>query len=251
MARAAWPRPIHIKRDVLLRVCAVNRRDSRINLVISPAHGGHNESSYNAKTHATVPIVMANAPDPVGSGLIKSLVRPGGNITGLTYIANEVSPKLLELLLTMLPKLTRVAVLVDPRDSSHAVTLKSVQGIAQRIRVKILPVEARTPQDIETIFPVMVREKVGAVLVVSGGLFNQQMRQITELATKNRLPSISYREEYAEAGGLMCYGPSSADQLRRAAIACLNPAQDFAPCTLSQFRSERGLCTEVRRGRKI
>jgi len=113
--------------------------------------------------------------------------------------------------------LTRVAVLVDPRDSSSAATLKSVQAAAQRTGVKLLLLEARTPQEIETAFSVMVREKAGAVLVVTGGLFNQQVRQIAELAAKNRLPSITHRREYAEAGGLMSYGTSFADQFRRAA----------------------------------
>ncbi len=174
-------------------------------------------TSAAQKATATIPIVMGTASDPVGSGFIKSLARPGGNITGLTYIPGEVSPKQLEMLLTMVPRLSRVAVLVDSRDSSHAEILKSVQAAAQMTRAKILPVEARTPQEIERAFSAMVREKAGAVLVVSGGLFNQQARQIAELAVKKQLPSISTRGEYAEVGGLMSYGTNFREGFRRAA----------------------------------
>ena len=174
-------------------------------------------ASATQKATATIPIVTVSSADPVGSGLIKSLARPGGNVTGLTFLSGEVSPKHLEMLLTMVPKLTRVAVLVDPRDSSSAATLKSVQAAAQRTGVKILLMEARTPQEIETVFSVIIREKAGAVLVVTGGLFNQQVRQIAELAAKNRLPSITLRREYAEAGGLMSYGTDVFEQFRQAA----------------------------------
>jgi putative ABC transport system substrate-binding protein len=172
-------------------------------------------AAQNATT--TLPVIMGSIADPVGDGLVKSLAHPGGNITGLSNVTADLSPKRLEMLLVMVPKLSRVAVLLDPRDSSHVAILKSVQAVAQRIGVKVLPMEARTAQEIETVFSVMVRQKVGAVLVLEGGLFNQQERKIAELAEKKHLPSISARGEYAKGGGLMSYGDNRADTFRRAA----------------------------------
>ena len=169
------------------------------------------------KATTTIPIVFGGANDPVGSGFVKSLARPGGNITGLSNVSVEISPKLLEMLLTMAPKLSRVAVLMNPSNSGHATMLKNVQAAAQGAKVKVLPVEARTPQEIETAFFVMTKENAGAVIVVRDALFNQQVRQIAELAAKNRLPSIAQIREYVDAGGLMSYGQNRGDNFRRAA----------------------------------
>ena len=174
-------------------------------------------TSAAQKVTTTVPIVMANASDPVGSGFVKSLARPGGNITGLSSISSDLSPKHLEMLRSMVPKLSRVAVMLNPGNSSHTAALKSVQAAAQRAGIKIVPVEARTPQEIENAFSVMARENAGAVIVASDSFFIQQRRQIAELSAKYRLPSISARREYVEAGYLMSYGQNSADNFRRAA----------------------------------
>lgn len=169
------------------------------------------------KVTATVPIVMANASDPVGSGFVKSLARPGGNVTGLSDLSDEIRPKHLEQLLSMVPTLTRVAVLVNLDNPSHAVTLKNIQVAAQKAGVKILPAEARTPEEIERAFSMMARQNAGAIIVPGDGRFTPQLRQIAALAIKNRLPSISARREYVEAGGLMSYGQNLADNYRRAA----------------------------------
>ena len=169
------------------------------------------------KATTTIPIVMVNMVDPVGSGLVKSLARPGGNITGLSNLLNELAPKHLEMLLTMVPKLSRLAILLNPTNSSHATILKTVQAAAQKSGAKILPVEARTPQEIETAFTMMNKEKAGAVMVLADGLFIQQARQIAELAVKHRLPSIWANRDYVEAGGLMSYESNRAEQFRRTA----------------------------------
>jgi putative ABC transport system substrate-binding protein len=169
------------------------------------------------KATTTIPIVIVTSIDPVDAGLVKSLARPGGNITGISNLSGEVSPKHLELLLTMVPKLSRVAVLVNPANSAHATMLKNVQAAAQKAHVKVLPVEARTLQEIETAFSVMTKENAGAIIVGLDPFFNQQVRQIAELAAKHRLPSISAYAVYAEGGGLMSYGSSLTDNFRRAA----------------------------------
>jgi len=169
------------------------------------------------KAGASVPIVAVNAQDPVGSGFIKSLARPGGNITGLSSLASDIGPKHLEMLLGMVPKLTRVAVLVNFDNPSHSVTLKNIQAAAEKANAKAFPVDARTAPEIEKAFSTMAREKAGAVIVARDALFLQQARQIAELAAKNRLPTISGIREYMEAGGLIIYGPNSTDSFRRAA----------------------------------
>jgi len=169
------------------------------------------------KATSTIPIVMVNVADPVGSGFVASLARPGGNITGLSNIAGDIGPKHLEMLLSMVPKLSRVAVLMNPTNSSHAAILKSVEAAAQKSRVRIVPVEARTPREIESTFFVMTQERAGAVIVAADQFFLQQRQQIADLAAKNQLPSISVIRELVEAGGLMSYGSSNADDIRRAA----------------------------------
>ncbi len=169
------------------------------------------------KATSTIPIVMANTLDPVGNGLVKTLARPGGNITGLSSLGGDIGGKHLEMLLSVAPKLSRVAVLLNPGNQSHPLVLKSIQSAALKTSTKILPLEARTAPEIENAFSAMTQGKAGAVIVARDGFYINQTRQITELALKNRLPSISERENYAEAGGLMSYGVNQAEQFRRAA----------------------------------
>ena len=169
------------------------------------------------KATTTIPIVFGSAGDPVRAGLIKSLARPGGNITGLTNMSGDLGPKHFEMLHSIVPKPSRVAVLLNPANAGAAPNLKAVQTAAQKSGVKILPVEARNAQEIESAFSTMTRENARAVLVINDAVFTQQLRQIAELAIKNRIPAIVAYGQFAEAGGLMSYGPSSADQYRRAA----------------------------------
>ena len=169
------------------------------------------------KATTNIPIVMLSDPDPVGAGFVKSLAHPGGNITGLSIAAVDISPKLLEMLLSMTPGVSRVAILVNPPNSSHAPIVKSLQAAAQTIGVTILPLEARTAKEIEDGFSNMARQRAGALIVPGDGFFNGQARQIAGLAAKNRLPSIARFQPYANAGGLMSYGPSLNDMYRRAA----------------------------------
>ncbi|MBI2751828.1 MAG: ABC transporter substrate-binding protein [Burkholderiales bacterium] len=170
------------------------------------------------KATRTIPIVMGTTGDPVGSGFVKSLARPGGNITGLSDISSDVSPKLLELLMSTVPRLSHVAVLLNPGNSSHVTLLKSIQAAAQGAGVKVTPVMARTPEEIDQAFSMMAREGAKAVIAAADALFNQQSRQIAESAAKHRLPAISGFWQYVEAGGLMSYGQDFANNFRRAAV---------------------------------
>ena len=169
------------------------------------------------KATATVPIVIVVSIDPVVAGFVKSLARPGGNITGLSNLAGDISPKHLELLHTMAPKASRFAVLMNPGNPAHTSMLKSVEKAAQSVGVRILQVKARTPEEIESAFSLIARERAGAVMVGLDPLFIQQKRQIAGLALQNRLPSIFANREYAEAGGLMSYGQNQVDIYRHAA----------------------------------
>jgi putative ABC transport system substrate-binding protein len=170
------------------------------------------------KATTTIPIIMASVGDPVGSGFVKNLAQPGGNITGLSNLTGDLGPKHLEFLLILLPKLSRVAVLMNPANSTGATILKSIQAAARRIGVAVLPVEAGNPQEIGSAFSLMTREKAGALIVAPDALFAQQDRQIAELAAKHRLPSIDGLREAAEAGILMSYGQNRAENFTRAAV---------------------------------
>ena len=169
------------------------------------------------KATTAIPIVMANVGDPVSQGFVKSLAHPGGNITGLSTMIGDLILKHLEMLRSMVPKLSRVAVLVNPSNSTVAVALRNIQAAVQGTDATILVFEARTPQEIDSAFSEMHRKNAGAVIVLQDAVFLQQNRQITELAMKHRLPSISGSRQYVEAGGLMGYGTNLADGYHRAA----------------------------------
>ncbi len=169
------------------------------------------------KATTTIPIVMVNIGDPVGQGFARSLSHPGGNITGLSIMSTEFGPKHLEMLLSAAPKVSRVSVLMNLGIAAHGALLKEVEAAAATRKVKVLPVEARTPEEIDKAFGAMAREKSQAVIVVQHPIFIQQCRQIAELAAKYRLASISGFREYAEAGGLISYGANNADGFRRSA----------------------------------
>ena len=166
----------------------------------------------------TIPIVMAAAADPLGSGFIASLARPGGNITGMSNIMPELAGKRLELLREILPNLSRVAFLAHGGDTAHKLFVKEAQVAADGFRMKLQPLVIGGPEGIESAFSAMTRERAGALIVQP--LFINNLGQgpkIAELAVKNRLPTASDGALFAEAGGLMYYGPDSLPLFRRAA----------------------------------
>jgi putative ABC transport system substrate-binding protein len=169
------------------------------------------------KATTTIPIVMATTGDPVGSGFVKSLARPGGNITGLSNMGGDIGAKHVDLLLSVVPKVTRVAVLVTPTSTTYRAISESVQAGAQKAGVKTLVVEASTPQDIENAFSMMAREKADAVIVGSAPFFGFHRQKIVDLANKYRMPSMFGSRVYVEAGGLMSYGQNITDNYLRSA----------------------------------
>jgi len=169
------------------------------------------------KATKTIPIVITTSPDPVRDGFAASLARPGGNFTGLSSNNAEAIPKHVELLMTAVPRLSRIAVLRNPDNVGSFPQLKSIQAAAQKTGLQVLPVDARTPDGIERGFSTMAKERAEAVIIPGDTFFLQQVRQIAELALKHRLPSTYVTREYAEAGGFMSYGQNITENFRRAA----------------------------------
>ncbi len=166
----------------------------------------------------TIPIVGVSLTDPVGLGLIASLARPGGNVTGVSYsVGTDIFGKDLELLREVVPKVRRVAVLSNPDGPAQPLTISNIKGAAQSLGLQLLLLEARGPGDFDGAFAAMTRERVGALLVVTDPVFIPHRARLVNLAAKNRLPSIFTQRADVEAGGLMSYGPNFADMYRRAA----------------------------------
>ena len=165
----------------------------------------------------TIPIVTAAATDPVESGLVASLARPGGNITGLTLTAGpEIVGKQLGLLKEAVPKVSRVAVLWNPTNPAAEPFLREVEGAARSLRLQLQLLEVRGPDEFESAFSAMTRGRAGALLVLTDPMFFLHRTRLADFATKSRLPAMLTFREYVEAGGLMGYAASLPDLWRRA-----------------------------------
>ncbi len=177
---------------------------------------GENAALAMQKATSTTPIVSAGVSDPVGVGLVKSLARPGGNLTGVSSITGELAPKRLEMLRAIAPRSARVAVLVNPDSPGNLKTLASVQAAAPKVGMTILPAEARSVQDIDNAFTLMRKQGADALLVILNPLFQQQRHEIARLAAQHRLPSMTAARIYTEAGCLISYGSNISEEFRRA-----------------------------------
>jgi ABC-type uncharacterized transport system substrate-binding protein len=187
----------------------------KVDLIVAGAY----QATLAAKNATkTIPIIMVAVADPVRMGLIASLVRPGGNITGLTLLAGtEIVGKHLELLKEAVPNLSRVAVLSNPANPMHIVRLREVEVAGRSLRVQLQILKAQGPEEFDSAFAAMTRARAGALYVVGDPMFIQHRRRLAELAAKSRLPAVYELKDHAEAGGLMVYGPSTLDMYRRAA----------------------------------
>jgi len=165
----------------------------------------------------TVPIVLAVGSDTVATGLVKSLARPGGNITGLDQIAPELGGKRLELLKEIVPRLSRVAVLWNPQNPSSTLNWKELRLPARQLGVELHSLEVRSPTELDKAFEAATRAGAGALAIMPDPVFLTNLERIANLATKRRLPSIFHLREFVDAGGLVAYGPNRSDLFRRAA----------------------------------
>lgn len=166
---------------------------------------------------STIPIVMTNHGDPLGSGLVASLARPGGNVTGMSTLSVEVVGKQLQLLKEAMPRLSRVAVLVNPAHASHLASVRQAAIAAQALKVRLQILEAGAPTGFAAAFSAATKESAGALLIPGDPMFFGERARIIELAAKNRLPLMANQSEYTEGGGLLSYGTDQRDSFRRAA----------------------------------
>jgi len=169
------------------------------------------------KATTAIPIVMAAAGDPVALGLVESLARPGGNITGLSQMTSELGGKRLELLKEMVPKLSRVAVLWNPQGAASTLGWKEIQLPARQLGIQLHSLEVRSPNDLDQAFEAAAKARAGALLISGEPVFRANLKRIADFAAKSRLPSIFHWSDFADAGGLATYGPDRADMFRRAA----------------------------------
>jgi putative ABC transport system substrate-binding protein len=165
----------------------------------------------------TLPVVITNHGDPVGSGLVVSLARPGGNITGLSLLSPELVGKQLELLKKAIPRIVRMAVLWNPTSRTHPRMLNEAEAPARSLGLRLERLSASGLADYDGAFVAMNRARADALLVLGDPIFWYQRSRIVELATKHRLPGMFGQREYVEAGGLMSYGANLLDNFRRVA----------------------------------
>jgi putative ABC transport system substrate-binding protein len=166
---------------------------------------------------ATIPIIFAQDGDPVASGFVASLARPGGNITGLSNLSPELSGKRLEFLKEIVPKLSRVAAIGGSNEPNNAQILKELELAAGALKVQLQILDVKSPADIETAFQAAAKGHADGAILLGSVVFNAHRKQIVELAVKHRLPATYTRPEFVEDGGLMTYGPNINDLFRRAA----------------------------------
>ena len=170
-----------------------------------------------ARATTTIPIVFAAAGDPVAAGHVSSLARPGGNITGLSLLATELSPKRLQFLKEAAPRATRLAILFNPQDPSMVLRVQEAQAAAQALGMATVPLPVRAPGDFEGAFAVMTREHADCLLTVVDGLTIRNSKSIVDFAAANRIPAVYEIRDFVERGGLLSYGPKPRENYRRAA----------------------------------
>jgi putative ABC transport system substrate-binding protein len=166
----------------------------------------------------SIPIVMTGTSDPVRTGLVASLARPGGNITGLSLQSPELSGKRLGLLKEIVADLSRVAVLSDPDDPPVVFSLRETKVAAQALGIELHFVEVRRREDFDSAFAALTRVQPGALVVLPASIMTRYAERIANLALNGRMPAISYFREFPAAGGLLSYGPNLGDLSRRAAV---------------------------------
>ncbi len=187
----------------------------KVDVIIAPS------SIYTGaakRATSTIPIIFVSHADPIGSGHVASLARPGGNVTGLSLMMTETNAKLLELFKEAVPGLSRVAVIWDPATPSHGPGLRAVEVAGRALGLRLQTVPVRSATEFDGAFSAISRERASGVLVLSTPLFIAEARRLAELAMTHKLPSMFGPRAHAEAGGLLSFGPDRADLWRRGAI---------------------------------
>src|SRR5215468_383069 len=186
-----------------------------VDVLVSPSLPAIRAAKQATKT---IPIVMVFNADPVETGIVDSLARPGGNVTGLTRLTRELGGKRLELLKDVVPRISRVGVLWDADEASAAIGFKEYQTAARALKIQLQSMEVRGPKpDLEGAFRDAAKEHASAIIAIRNGLLLLHRERIGDLAIKNRMPSMYEVSDFVQAGGLMSYAANDADQFRRAA----------------------------------
>jgi len=170
------------------------------------------------KATTTVPLVMVAVGDPVGTGLVPSLARPGGNLTGLSSVAPDLEGKRLELLREIVPSVSRIAVFINSVNPFHATSMRQAQSAGKTLGVKVQQYDIRKSEDLDGAFAAIRKERPDALLILADRVFLHNRERIVDFTEEQRLPNVSAYKEVVEAGGLMSYGPSYEDMHKRAAI---------------------------------
>jgi putative ABC transport system substrate-binding protein len=203
----------HYERLPTLAAELVNRP---VALII--AAGGSDPGRAAKAATSRIPIVFITAADPIKAGLVASLNRPEGNVTGISMIGSTLEAKRLELLHEMLPQATTVGVLINPKYPAAKAQVQEVEEATGRLGVKTVVLDASTEAEIETAFATLVQQQAGALLVGNDPFFGSARATLAALAISHKLPAISFRREFAEAGGLLSYGPNFEDGYRETGV---------------------------------
>ena len=187
----------------------------KVDVIVGGADGG--TAALKRETQ-TIPIVMGNSSDPVGTGFVASLARPGGNVTGLSTMSPELSGKRLELLRDAVPGVSRVAFLWNPDVRGNVLDYKDAEGAARSLRLELQSVEVSRAEDLDRAFSAVTNERAQALVLPPNPVGFANRGRIASFAQKHRLPTMSAQREYVDAGGLMSYGHSLTDMYRRAAV---------------------------------
>jgi putative tryptophan/tyrosine transport system substrate-binding protein len=180
--------------------------------------GNHNAALAAKAATTTVPIIFATGADPVRDGLVASLNRPGGNVTGVSFLANEVGTKRLDLLRQLVPKAATIAMLVNPDSPDTEDERREAQAAAQAIGQQLIILDVKSEGDFEIAFATFVRRGAGALLAGSGAFTNSHRQRLVALAAQHGIPAIYHVREFVTAGGLMSYAPSITDAYRQVGI---------------------------------
>ena len=196
-----------------LAALAADLVDRHVAVIV--ALGGNNPTLAARQVTKTIPIVFNTGADPIKSGLVTSLSRPGGNVTGVSFLLEELGAKTLGLLHELVPKVTVIGVLVNPSNPEAEREVNSVQQAAHTLGLQLQISRSATANDIDTAFPNLIERGIGALVVIADPLFGNKSKQLIELAARHRIPTAYYRREFPEAGGLMSYGTSADEAYRQ------------------------------------
>jgi putative ABC transport system substrate-binding protein len=211
----------------------------RIPVAVIAAVGGDNALHSAKAATQTIPIVFTTASDPVETGMVASLSRPGGNVTGATSLGSQVAAKHIGLLRDMVPKLATIGYLTSPSVPMAASVVRDVQAAAQKVGLKAAIVDVNSEADIDAAFSQFVEQRVDALVVASGTYFSSRRDRLAALAARHRIPAIFATREYIAAGGLMSYGADTRDAYRQAGLYVARILRGDKPADLPVMQPTR------------